>query len=143
MLAAFQAARGLYMDAGLAGDAWGIARLMGLFPSQVPSAVRKNAAYQGLVTHPRVTGQLRALYRSQVDGACLQRLVAHASIAKFACSDAAVRVSMQAMEILGEDANDPTWGVEKGMRDAKLVQIFEGTNQINRLHVARGLLRRG
>jgi alkylation response protein AidB-like acyl-CoA dehydrogenase len=28
------------------------------------------------------------------------------------------------------------------MRDAKLAQIFEGTNQINRLHVARGLTRR-
>jgi alkylation response protein AidB-like acyl-CoA dehydrogenase len=53
-----------------------------------------------------------------------------------------VRVSMQAMEILGEDANDPTWGIEKGMRDAKLAQIFEGTNQINRLHVARGMVKR-
>jgi alkylation response protein AidB-like acyl-CoA dehydrogenase len=46
------------------------------------------------------------------------------------------------MEILGEDASDPRWGVEKCMRDAKLGQIFEGTNQINRLHVARGLLAR-
>jgi alkylation response protein AidB-like acyl-CoA dehydrogenase len=38
----------------------------------------------------------------------LQRLVAHSSIAKFVCSDMAVQVSMKAMEILGEDATDPT-----------------------------------
>ncbi len=49
---------------------------------------------------------------------------------------------LSSAEILGEDANDPTWGVEKCMRDAKLAQIFEGTNQNNRLHVARGILDR-
>jgi acyl-CoA dehydrogenase len=142
MLAALQAARGLYMDAGVAGDAWGIARLMALFPAHVPAKLREHAAYDAMVGLPIVTDRLRSLYRSQVPNEQLQRLVSHASIAKFACSDAAVRVSMQAMEILAEDANDPQWGIEKAMRDAKLAQIFEGTNQINRLHVARGLIRR-
>jgi butyryl-CoA dehydrogenase len=142
MLAALQAARGLYMDAGLASDAWGIPRLMALLPAHVPASVRHHAAYEAVLARPGVTRQMRALYRRQVPGEQLQRLVSHASIAKFACSDAAVRVSMQAMEILGEDANDPRWGIEKAMRDAKLAQIFEGTNQINRLHVARGLTRR-
>ncbi len=142
MLAALQASRGLYMDAGLAADAWGIARLMALFPAHVPSSLRNHAAYEAVVARPIVTEQLRALYRRQVSSEQRQRLVSHASIAKFGCSDAAVRVSMQAMEILGEDANDPRWGIEKAMRDAKLGQIFEGTNQINRLHVARGLIHR-
>jgi acyl-CoA dehydrogenase len=142
MLAALQASRGLYMDAGLAADAWGIARLMALFPAHVPSSLRNHVAYEAVVARPIVTEQLRALYRRQVSNEQLQRLVSHASIAKFGCSDAAVRVSMQAMEILGEDANDPRWGIEKALRDAKLGQIFEGTNQINRLHVARGLIRR-
>ncbi|HEX4445257.1 MAG TPA: acyl-CoA dehydrogenase family protein [Polyangiaceae bacterium] len=142
MVAALQASRGLYMDAGTAGDAWGIAKLMNLFPSHLPVSVRNNPVYAGLLGRPMVADRIRALYRSQVQGDQLQRLVAHASIAKFGCSDAAVRVSMQAMEILGEDANDPRWGVEKAMRDAKLGQIFEGTNQINRLHVARGMIRR-
>ena len=142
MVAALQASRGLYMDAGVAGDAWGIAKLMSLFPAHVPAPVRNSPVYAGLLGKPLVADRIRALYRAQVPGAQLQRLVAHASIAKFGCSDAAVRVSMHAMEILGEDANDPRWGVEKAMRDAKLGQIFEGTNQINRLHVARGLIER-
>lgn len=142
MLAALQASRGLYMDAGLAGDAWGIARLMALFPAHVPASLRNHPAYEAVLGRRIVTDQVRALYRSQVSNEQLQRLVSHASTAKFACSDAAVRVAMQAMEILGEDANDPRWGIEKALRDAKLAQIFEGTNQINRLHVARGFLRR-
>ena len=44
---------------------------------------------------------------------------------------------------LDENGSDPRWGVEKCMRDAKLAQIFEGTNQLNRLHVTRGLLKKG
>jgi alkylation response protein AidB-like acyl-CoA dehydrogenase len=94
------------------------------------------------MSHPTLIDVTRKLYRAQVPGAQLQRLVSHASLAKFMCSDLAVSTSMRAMEILGEDASDPRWGVEKGMRDAKLTQIFEGTNQINRLHVARGMLTR-
>ncbi len=91
---------------------------------------------------PALSDQARALYASQTPDDTLQRLAAHASLAKFVCSDNSVLVTMKAMEILGEDANDPAWGVERAMRDAKLGQIFEGTNQINRLHVARGLLKR-
>jgi acyl-CoA dehydrogenase len=142
MLGALQAARGLYMDASLAGDEWGIASFMKGMPRWLPSFVLDSRAMSAVVTHPRVIARSRAMYKARVPDETLQRLVAHSSIAKFACSDMAVRVSMHAMEILGEDANDPSWGVEKCMRDAKLAQIFEGTNQINRLHVTRGLVTR-
>ncbi len=110
-------------------------------PRWLPSFVVDSRALAAVVTHPRVVERSRAMYRARVPDETLQRLVAHASIAKFVCSDLAVHTSMRAMEVLGEDANDPTWGVEKCMRDAKLAQIFEGTNQINRLHVTRGLVR--
>jgi len=142
MLGALQAARGLYMDASLAGDEWGIASFTKGMPKWLlPSFVVESRAMTAVMTHPRVVERSRALYKARVPDEMLQRLVAHASIAKFVCSDMAVRMSMRAMEILGDDANDPAWGVEKGMRDAKLAQIFEGTNQINRLHVTRGLVR--
>ncbi len=142
MMGALQAARGLYMDASLAGDEWGIASFMRGMPRWVPSFVLDNRATAALVTHPRVAARARVMYKACVPDETLQRLVAHSSIAKFMCSDMAVHTSMRAMEILGEDANDPAWGVEKCMRDAKLAQIFEGTNQINRLHVTRGLVER-
>ena len=93
-----------------------------------------------MLMHPNSSKRFRENYAKQIPTAQLQRVVADTSIAKFMCSDLAVQVSMKAMEILGEDANDPQWGVEKCMRDVKLAQIFEGTNEVNRLQVARGLL---
>jgi butyryl-CoA dehydrogenase len=140
MLGALQAARGLYVDSALAGEEWGVFALTRMFPEHMPETVRKSRPFGKIMNHRSMVGLTRKLYRSQVPGDQLQRLVSHASLAKFMCSDLAVSTSMKAMEILGEDANNPRWGVEKGMRDAKLAQIFEGTNQINRLHVARGLL---
>jgi acyl-CoA dehydrogenase len=143
MLGALQAARGLYMDASLAGDEWGIASFTKGMPRWLlPSFVVESRAMSAVMGHPRVVERSRAIYKARVPDEMLERLVAHASIAKFVCSDMAVRTSMRAMEILGDDANDPAWGVEKCMRDAKLTQIFEGTNQINRLHVTRGLVKR-
>ncbi len=142
MVGALQAARGLYIDASLAGEAWGLASLARPLPPWVPAFLTDNRLVRTVAAHPRVAERARAIYRERVPDALLQRLVGHASIAKFVCSDLAVRMTMKAIEILGEDANDPAWGVEKCMRDAKLTQLFEGTNQINRLHVTRGLVKR-
>jgi len=141
MLAALQTSRGLYIDASLAGDRWGLTSLMGLIPAWLPGFVRSSGALEAMLSRPWLTVRSRAAYRARTPNDQLQRLVGHGSIAKFVGSDLAVRTAMKAMEILGEDANDPLWGVEKCMRDAKLAQIFEGTNQINRLHVTRGLIR--
>jgi acyl-CoA dehydrogenase len=142
MLGALQAARGLYMDASLAGEAWGLGKMLDVLPSHVPGVVSGSGALDGLLGRRAVLEGGRTIYETLVGEEQLERLLGHASMAKFMCSDMAVSVAMKAMEILGEDANDPRWGVEKCMRDAKLGQIFEGTNQINRLHVARGFLRR-
>ncbi|HMJ14330.1 MAG TPA: acyl-CoA dehydrogenase family protein [Polyangiaceae bacterium] len=141
MLGALQAARGVYMDAALASEFWGLGKLLDVLPSILPEFLSDSPALDGVLGHRAVVARGRSLYESLVGDERLERLVAHASLAKFTCGDSAVRVAMTAMEILGEDANDPRWGVEKCMRDAKLAQIFEGTNQINRLHVARGFLR--
>jgi len=54
------------------------------------------------------------------------------SIAKVYASDMAVEVCKQAMEIMGDQGVAHEWGVEKALRDARLTQIYEGTNQINR-----------
>jgi alkylation response protein AidB-like acyl-CoA dehydrogenase len=56
-----------------------------------------------------------------------------AALCKFQCSDVAVRVCERAMELMGCHGGSYALGVEKLFRDARLTQIFEGTNQINRL----------
>ncbi len=60
---------------------------------------------------------------------------AGASIGKFYATDAAVRVCDMAMDLLGEHSLDAAQQLEKVFRDVRLTQIFEGTNQINRLAV--------
>jgi len=60
---------------------------------------------------------------------------AEASAAKFYCSDAARRVCEMAMDLMSNQSVLHENGVEKALRDARLTQIFEGTNEINRLGV--------
>lgn len=62
-----------------------------------------------------------------------------ASTAKFYCTDVAMRVIERAMDLVGERAVLHATRLEKLYRDARLTQIFEGTNQINRLAVIEDL----
>lgn len=57
------------------------------------------------------------------------------SMCKFYCTDGAVRVVEMALDLMGNHGTLHASGVEKIYRDARLTQIFEGTNQINRLSV--------
>jgi len=57
------------------------------------------------------------------------------SMCKFHCTDQGVRVVEMALELMGNHGTLHDAGVEKIYRDARLTQIFEGTNQINRLAV--------
>jgi alkylation response protein AidB-like acyl-CoA dehydrogenase len=66
--------------------------------------------------------------------------IAEAAAAKCFASDAAMRVTTDAVQILGGSGYMKGSIVEKLMRDAKLTQIFEGTNQINRIVCGRGVL---
>ncbi|MBI2061098.1 MAG: acyl-CoA dehydrogenase family protein [Nitrospirae bacterium] len=63
-----------------------------------------------------------------------------ASMAKLFASDTAMRVTTDAVQILGGYGYSKEYPVERYMRDAKVTQIFEGTNQIQRLVIARSLL---
>lgn len=64
-----------------------------------------------------------------------QSLQSRSSIAKVFCSDTAVKVCEAAMNLVGGPGMTTAAGIEKGFRDARLTQIYEGTNQINRLAI--------
>ncbi|HET7068610.1 MAG TPA: acyl-CoA dehydrogenase family protein [Nocardioides sp.] len=64
-----------------------------------------------------------------------------ASIAKVTATDAAMRVSTDAVQVLGGNGYTREYPVERLFRDAKVTQIFEGTNQIQRMVIGRDLLR--
>jgi butyryl-CoA dehydrogenase len=63
----------------------------------------------------------------------------YSSMSKFFATDAAMKVTTDAVQILGGIGYMKDYPVERMMREAKLLQIYEGTNQIQRLLVARGL----
>jgi alkylation response protein AidB-like acyl-CoA dehydrogenase len=64
-----------------------------------------------------------------------------AAVAKLVAADTAMRVSSDAVQVLGEYGYTREFPVERYLREAKVTQIFEGTNQIQRLVIARQLLR--
>ncbi len=64
---------------------------------------------------------------------------AQASVAKLIATDAAMKVTTDAVQVFGGAGYTRDYRVERYMREAKIMQIFEGTNQIQRLVIARGL----
>jgi len=63
----------------------------------------------------------------------------NASVAKLIATDAAMKVTTDAVQVFGGYGYTRDFRVERYMRDAKITQIFEGTNQIQRLVIARSL----
>jgi alkylation response protein AidB-like acyl-CoA dehydrogenase len=72
------------------------------------------------------------------DGADLTKISA---MAKLYCTDVAMEVTTDAVQILGGYGYIQEYPVERMMRDAKITQIYEGTNQIQRLVIAREMLK--
>lgn len=65
----------------------------------------------------------------------------HSAIAKLFATDMAMKVSLDAMDIMGTYGYTKDSEIEKIWRDARILSIYEGTNQIQRLVIAGGLLR--
>jgi cyclohexane-1-carbonyl-CoA dehydrogenase len=64
-----------------------------------------------------------------------------ASMAKCFCSDIAMKVATDAIQIFGGYGYTKDYPVERLFRDAKLTQIFEGTNEIQRMVIAREMIK--
>jgi alkylation response protein AidB-like acyl-CoA dehydrogenase len=64
-----------------------------------------------------------------------------ASVAKLVATDMAMKVTTDAVQVLGGYGYTRDFPVERFMREAKVMQIFEGTNQIQRLVISRHLAR--
>jgi alkylation response protein AidB-like acyl-CoA dehydrogenase len=63
----------------------------------------------------------------------------HSSMAKLFASDNAMRVTVEAVQVLGGYGYVSEYPVERMLRDAKITQIYEGTNEIQRIVVARAM----
>jgi alkylation response protein AidB-like acyl-CoA dehydrogenase len=70
-----------------------------------------------------------------------EELTKASAMAKLYCSDMAMDVTTEAVQILGGYGYIKEYPVERMMRDAKITQIYEGTNEIQRLVIAREMLK--
>src|SRR3954470_15860161 len=69
------------------------------------------------------------------------RLTKLASMAKLMASDAAMHATTEAVQVLGGNGYLKDFPAERMMRDAKVLQIYEGANEIQRLVIARQMMR--
>lgn len=67
----------------------------------------------------------------------------YSAMAKLMCSDTAMRVTTDAVQLFGGYGYIRDYPVERMMRDAKITQIYEGTNQVQRLVIFRNLMQKG
>lgn len=63
------------------------------------------------------------------------------AMSKLAASDIAMRVATDAVQVMGGDGYSREFGVEKIMRDVKLCQIYEGTNQVQRIVISKSIMK--
>jgi alkylation response protein AidB-like acyl-CoA dehydrogenase len=86
-------------------------------------------------------GLLHRFGRMADDGVDGPELTKASAEAKLFCSDTAMWVTTEAVQILGGYGYVKEYPVERMMRDAKITQIYEGTNEVQRLVIAREMVR--
>jgi len=99
-------------------------------------------ALQPLLELPAVTRLFRRIYFDWQPSAFTRRTSGWASLCKFAATDAGVRNCQLALEMMGRAGLRHEGRAEKHLRDSKLLQIYEGTNQLNRLNLFKCLIAR-
>ncbi len=146
MLANVMIGRALYLSAGMCEEVNGLMSLLSN-PAMVwmqalsPEAVLMSSPFQG-IARSRIMTRIFNGALGSIELRRRQRGQAHSSAAKYMATDLAMKNANLAMEICGASGLEQASGVEKYFRDAKLLQIYEGTNQINRKHVWDSLIAR-
>jgi alkylation response protein AidB-like acyl-CoA dehydrogenase len=107
----------------------------------LPGSIGRRSTAQRVLSSAVMRDFTARLLHRTTDDRALTRSLALSSLAKARAADVAMRVTSAALELVGLRGRPVRAELEKLWRDAKLTQIYEGTNQINRLDVYHGLAR--
>src|SRR5215471_1757080 len=88
----------------------------------------------------RVTAARQLAYHAALLCAAGRPFTREASMAKLFCTDAAMAVATDALQVAGPEGAAAGQPLERHFRDAKALQIYEGSNQVQRMVIARSLL---
>ena len=133
-------ARQAYMDSCMTFDFLGVPKLMKLPSSRflfdgIPRSLRLTSLFEKAIRSERASQAVLQKLEKHVDPEDLRHIQQYSSIAKVSGSDIAVEISYEALQIAGLESSLHRNELEKIYRDAKLTQIYEGTNQLNRHNI--------
>lgn len=134
------AAQGL----GIAEGAFEIARKYLMTREQFGKPLYKNQylAFKMAELDIKIEQAKYLLYKAACDKDAGKSYSTSAAKAKYACTNVAMEVANEAVQMLGGNGYMKDYHVERMMRDAKITQIYEGTNEIQKLIVSGGLFRK-
>lgn len=139
------ASRALYMEATYANGLYGLWKYLNLKPVYYLNRILPSALFNTvgpwICRRRAVTRIARKLAFDRQTDAEIDRVDGWAALAKFAATDAGVKNCHMALEIMGQAGLRHDRRAEKMLRDAKLLQIYEGTNQINRINLFKRLVK--
>ena len=126
-------ARSAYIQACMAFDEilsrllspWYVRLVLRLFPK----SIMRTEAFRRTVQSESARKKIHGLIERFFPDDRLMYLAGLAANAKVVGSATGRKVAGEVMEIMGPDAADPRWGVDRAYRDARLTEIYEGTNQ--------------
>ena len=133
------AAQGL----GIAEGAFEIARKYMMEREQFgkPIAKQQSLAFRMVDMQVQIEQAKYMLYKAAIDKQEGRPYTESAAKAKLVCTDAAMRVTTEAVQMLGGNGFMKEYHVERMMRDAKITQIYEGSNEIQKLILSGKLFR--
>jgi butyryl-CoA dehydrogenase len=131
------AAQGL----GIAEGAFEIARKYLMTREQFGKPLYKNQylAFKMAELQIKIEQAKYMLYKAAYDKDSGKPYSESAAKAKYVCTNAAMEVTTEAVQMLGGNGYMKEYHVERMMRDAKITQIYEGTNEIQKLIVSGNL----
>jgi acyl-CoA dehydrogenase len=137
-------ARAIYMEsyfANMTNLNMGFDKVPAIFDNEIIAALLKTSIYKAIL-HSDFVRKMFLKNLARATKAQDQKVQYAASMAKVVGSDMAMENCHLAIELAGEAGVRHDCGMEKFFRDAKLLQIFEGTNQLNRLNIFNSYLGR-
>lgn len=133
------AAQGL----GIAKGAFEIARKYMMQRQQFgkPICKQQYLAFKMAELQTKIDAAELLLYRAAIYKEEGKPYTAPAAMAKMTCTNVAMEVTTECVQMLGGNGYMKDYHVERMMRDAKITQIYEGTNEIQKLVISGGLFR--
>jgi alkylation response protein AidB-like acyl-CoA dehydrogenase len=138
-LSAYGRSQGAAIAVGIARGAFELARQHSLLRVQGGSPIIQHQMVQHMLADMATQIEAARLLTHKAAATAPPEVVL-SSMAKVFASDTAVKVATDAVQIMGAYGTTGKSGAEKYFRDAKMTQIFEGTNEICRLAITAPLL---